>query len=142
MEDVPTLLKLPKSEFVEMIIGTSMEHEICPIHGQVSHNSLYLKKSLQKDTYGPGRDSTKRQAISRLDCLWPEIWRSMSRNSIMKEKQNWASERPMIENARKLQVFDFIDPEDKEFADIIKNARKKLEVQTVPAKKGTNPERW
>ena len=62
----------------------------------------------------------------------------------MKEKQNWASGRPKFENARKLRGFYFIAPEDKEFAEIIKNARKKLDVQTAPAmpcKKGKVPER-
>ena len=49
----------------------------------------------------------------------------------MKEKQNWASERPNLENARTLRGIFFIDPEDKEFAEIIKNARKKLEGQTA-----------
>ena len=40
-----------------MIIGTSMEQEIYPLHGQVSHNShLKNEKSLQTDTCGPGRD--------------------------------------------------------------------------------------
>ena len=59
----------------------------------------------------------------------------------MKEKQNWASEKRELENVRKLQDISFIDPEDKEFADIIKNARKKLEVQTasaVPCKRTTS----
>ena len=32
----------------------------------------------------------------------------------MKEKQNWASERPQLENARKLRGIYFIDPENKE----------------------------
>ena len=51
----------------------------------------------------------------------------------MKKKHNWASERPKLENARKLRGICFIDPEDKEFSEIIKNALKKLEVQTAPA---------
>ena len=62
----------------------------------------------------------------------------------MKEKQNWASERPQLENARKLRGIYFIGPEDKDFAEIIKNARKKLEVQTAPTyalQKGKVPER-
>ena len=46
----------------------------------------------------------------------------MSSNSKMKEKQNSASERPKLENARRLRCFSFIDPEDKEFAEIIKSA--------------------
>ena len=62
----------------------------------------------------------------------------------MKEKQNWASDRPKLENARKLRSICFIDPEDKEVAEIIKNARKKLEIQTAPAtpcKSTKKPER-
>ena len=51
----------------------------------------------------------------------------------MKEKQNWASEKPKLENARKLRGIYFIDPEDKDFAEIIKNARKKLELPTAVA---------
>ena len=51
----------------------------------------------------------------------------------MKEKQNLASERPKLENARKLLGTNFIGPEDKEFTEIIKNARKKLKVPAAPA---------
>ena len=51
----------------------------------------------------------------------------------MKEKQNWTSEKPKLENARRLRGIYFMDPEDTQFAEIIKNARKKLEVQTAPA---------
>ena len=55
----------------------------------------------------------------------------MSRNSEMKEKQNWASARPKLENARMLRGICLIDPEEKEFAQIIKNTRKKLELPTA-----------
>ena len=61
------------------------------------------------------RRLTKRQATSRPDLLWPELWRSMSRNSEKQGKQNWAGERPKLENARKLRGIYFIDTEDKEF---------------------------
>ena len=47
------------------------------------------------------------------------------------EEKKWASEWPKLENARKLRGIYFIDPEDKEFAEIVKNARKKLEVPTA-----------
>ena len=57
----------------------------------------------------------------------------MSRNSKMKERQKWASERPKIENARKLRGIYFVNPEDKAFAKIIENARKNLEVLAAPA---------
>ena len=62
-----------------------------------------------------------------------KIWRSKSRNSKMKEKQNWASDKPVLENARRLRGICFIEPEDEEFKEILKNARTKLEVPASPA---------
>ena len=50
----------------------------------------------------------------------------------MKEKHFWANERPKLENSQKLRGIYFIDPEDQDFAEIIKNTRKKLERQTAP----------
>ena len=38
-----------------------------------------------------------------------------------------------LENARKLRGIYFIDPEDTEFKETIKNARKKLETSVAPA---------
>ena len=38
-----------------------------------------------------------------------------------------------LDNARKLRGIYFIDPEDKEFKETIKNARKKLETSVAPA---------
>ena len=117
-----------------MTTGTLMDQEILSDSwtGFTQFTSV-RRRSLRKDTRGPGERLTKRQSTSRPDHLWPEIWRSMSRNSKVKEKRNWASERPKLENARRLRGIYFIDPEDKEFAEIIKNARKKLAVQTAPA---------
>ena len=40
---------------------------------------------------------------------------------------------PKLDNARKLRGIYFIDPEDKEFKETIKNARKKLETPVAPA---------
>ena len=50
-----------------------------------------------------------------------------------KEKQKWSNEKLHLENARKLRGIYFIDPEDKEFKETIKNARKKLETSIAPA---------
>ena len=49
------------------------------------------------------------------------------RSAKLKEKQKWFEEKLHLENARKLRGIYFIDPEDKEFKETIKNARKKLE---------------
>ena len=52
----------------------------------------------------------------------------MSDASKRKEKQKWAIEKPKLDNARRLRGIYFIDHEDKEFKDIMKNARRKLEI--------------
>ena len=57
----------------------------------------------------------------------------MGKNALLKEKQKWSHEKPHLDNARKLRGICFIDPEDKEFKDTIKNARKKLETPVALA---------
>ena len=54
----------------------------------------------------------------------------MSDAAKRKEKQRWAIEKPKLDNARSLR--DFIDPDDEEFQDILKNASRKLEIP-IPA---------
>ena len=56
----------------------------------------------------------------------------MARNAKLKEKQQWSNEKLHLENARKLPWIYFIDPEDKEFKETIKNPRKKLETSVAP----------
>ena len=67
------------------------------------------------------------------DHLWPELWKSMGKHAKLKEKQKWSNERIHLENARKLRGIYFIDPEDTEFKETSKNARKKLETSVAPA---------
>ena len=76
---------------------------------------------------------TREQLTSRPDHLWPELWKSMGKHAKLKEKQKWSNEKLHLENARKLRGIYFIDPEDKEFKETIKNARKKLETPVAPA---------
>ena len=76
---------------------------------------------------------TKRQATSRPDHLWPEPWTKLARNAKLGEKHQWAIEKPKLDNARRLRGIHFIDPEDKEFKETIKNARRKLETAMAPA---------
>ena len=57
----------------------------------------------------------------------------MGKNAKPKEKQKWSHEKLLLENARKLRGIYFIDQEDKEFKETIKNARKKLETSVAPA---------
>ena len=75
----------------------------------------------------------KKTAYIQADHLWPELWKSMGKHAKLKEKQKWSHEKLDLENARKLRGIYFIDPEDKEFKETIKNARKKLETPMAPA---------
>ena len=121
-----------------MIIGTLMALETCQILGQVSHNLLYWKKNLLTDICGTGERLTRKQLTSRPDHLWPELWKSMGKHAKLKEKQKWSEEKIYLENARKLRGIYFIDPEDTEFKETIKNARKKLETSVAPAMRASN----
>ena len=80
-----------------------------------------------------GERLTRKQLTSRPDHLWPELWKSMGNHARLKEKQKWSNEEFHLENARKLRRIYFIDPEDAEFKETIKNARKKLETSVAPA---------
>ena len=57
----------------------------------------------------------------------------MGRNAKLKEKHKWSDEKPKLDNARRLRGIYFIDPEDKDFKENTKNARKKLETPMAPA---------
>ena len=56
----------------------------------------------------------------------------MSKKVKLREKHNWAIEKPMLDNARRLRGIYFIDPEDMEVKEIFKNPRK-LETPMAPA---------
>ena len=60
----------------------------------------------------------------------------MGKNAKLKKKQKWPNEKLHLENERKLRGIYFIDLEDKEFKEIIKNARKKLETSMALAMPG------
>ena len=57
----------------------------------------------------------------------------MSNNAKLREMHKCALEKPKLDNARRLRGIYFIDPEDTEFKETIKNARKKLETSVAPA---------
>ena len=62
-----------------------------------------------------------------------ELWEKMGKNAKLKKRQKWSYEKLHLDNARKLRGIYFINPEDKEFKEIIKNARKKLETPVASA---------
>ena len=115
-----------------MIIGISMGLETCQIFGQVSHHFALLEEKPPDGFVWSGRRLTRKHLTSRPDHLWPELWKSMGKHAKLKEKQKWSNEKLHLENARKLRGIYFIDPEDEELKETIKNARKKLETSVAP----------
>ena len=57
--------------------------------------------------------------------------RMLARN--WKHQHKWAIEKPKVDNVRRSRGIYFIDPEDKQFKEIIRNARRKLETPMAPA---------
>ena len=66
-------------------------------------------------------------------CVWSRWRLTPGQNAKLKVKQKWSMEKPKLDNARRLRGIYFIDLEDKEFKESIKNARKKLETPMAPA---------
>ena len=71
------------------------------------------------------RRLTKIQTTTRPDHVWPEVWTKIGKAAQNREKQEWAKEKPKLDNARKLKGIYFIDPDDTEYSEIFKNAKKK-----------------
>ena len=71
---------------------------------------------------------THKNSSNNQNYLWTEIWIGMSKAAQKEEKQGWSTEKPKLDNARTLRGIYFIDPEDEEYKEPIKDARKKLEV--------------
>ena len=79
------------------------------------------------------RRLTKIHTSTRPDCVWPGVWSKIGKAAQNLEKQEWAKEKPKIDNARKLRGIYFVHPDDKEYSEILKNARRKLERPMAPA---------
>ena len=50
------------------------------------------------------RTLIKIQATTRLDYLWPEIWIGISKAAKQKEEEEWAGEKPKIDNGSKTEA--------------------------------------
>ena len=94
--------------------------------------TLLDEKPPDGNTWSGGR-LTRKQLTSRPDHFWPELWTKLGRNAKLREKQKWSIEKPKLDNARRLRGIYFIDPEDKEFKETIRNDGKKLETPMTPA---------
>ena len=80
-----------------------------------------------------GKRLTKRQATSRPDRQWPELWTKLGRNAELREKEKPPIGKRPVDNAGRKRGIHFIDPEDKEIKETTRNARQKLETPVAPA---------
>ena len=69
-----------------------------------------------------GERLTTLQTIISPGYVWPEVWTKNCKASQNRERQEWAKEKPKLDNARKLRGIYFVGPDDKESSEIIKNA--------------------
>ena len=73
-----------------------------------------------------GRRLTKIQPTTRPDHVWPEVMTKIGQAAQNREKQEWAKEKPKLDDAIKLRGIYLIDPDDREHKEFLKNARRKL----------------
>ena len=115
-----------------MIIGISMGQEICLILGQVSLSSLYWKKNLKRICVVRGEtDKTANDIQARSSMA-----RTMGENGKECQVEGEAKVVTWKTLTRQCKNFTrnlFHWPEEKEFKETIKNARKKLETPVAPA---------
>ena len=92
-----------------------------------------LKEKPPKGCMWSGEGLTKIQTTTRPDHVWPEVWRKIGKAAQNREKQEWAKQKPKLDNDRKMRGLYFVDPDDEEYKEILKNAMRKLERLVAPA---------
>ena len=116
-----------------------MKIETCQMHGQV----LFYWMKRPPDGYTmSGVRRTRKQTTSRPCNAWPDMRKRMSDAAKRKAKQKWAIEKTKLDNARRLRGIFFIELEDEDFKDILKNARRKLEIPMPAASPCKIKQRW
>ena len=74
------------------------------------------------------KDPSEYQTIS---CI--EVWTKIGNAAQNRENQEWAKEKPKLDNDRKMRGLYFVDPDDEEYKEILKNAMRKLKRPVAPA---------
>ena len=108
------------------ITGTWMKKDNGQMHG-FTRFILLNERPPDGHTWSGGR-LTRKQTTSRLDNVWPDMWKHMSDAAKRKAKQKWTIGKPKLDNARKLRGIFFIEAAGEDFKNIMKNARRKLEI--------------
>ena len=125
-----TKLDVEQEKRIDDYWNIDVSRDLCDPRTGVTQFTVLEDKAPDGYTWS-GRRLMRKQLTSRPDHLWPELWKSLGKNAKLKEKQKWPEEKVRLENARKLRGIYFIDPEDTEFKETTKNARKKLETSVA-----------
>ena len=74
-----------------------------------------------------GERLTKVQTTATPDHVWPDVWSKIGKAAQNRGKQGWKNEKPELDDARRLREIYFLDPDDEEYKETIKHARRGLE---------------
>ena len=98
------------------------------------HSVYSVRRETSRRIYVVRGETDEKAANFQARLLFvARLWTNLGKNAKLKEKHKWSHEKLQLDSARKLRGIYFIDPEDKEFKETIKSARKKLETPVAPA---------
>ena len=90
------------------------------------------RKTCKWEKCGPEGDWQRfKQLPDQIMC--EEVWTKLFKPLRIENKPEWAKEKPKLDNARTLRGIYIIEPDDREYSDILKVARRKLERLSAPA---------
>ena len=98
---------------------------ICQILGEDLQSSLFWKKKLPRGYAWSGGDWQKFRRLPDQIFVLPEEWTKIGKAIHKREKQDWEKENQKLDNARKLRGLYSIDPDDREYSEILKKHKKK-----------------
>ena len=78
-----------------------------------------LQEKPPKEYMWSGERLTKIQTITRPDYVCPEVWTKIGKAAQNRQKQEWAKEKPKLDNARTLRGIYFIDPDDRDVNNLV-----------------------
>ena len=74
-----------------------------------------------------GERLTKVQTSTRPEHVLPEVYTKIGKAAQNREKQELKKEKPKLDIGRRLRGKNFINPDDQDYKEILKNKRKNLE---------------
>ena len=115
------------------ISGMSTRANICQTPGEDAQKFTLLKEKPPEGYMWSWRRLTEIQTTTRPDYVWPEVWTKIGKAAQNREKQKMGERETEAWQCSKAERDLFLDPDDKEYSEIIKNARRKLERPMAPA---------